>query len=322
MRASLTNPTIFKKSFFRAVNLLLSLISTLSLPVAGQSTVGDLFTKMTPQSDWKLVAKVPLQFNAHHTQGLVKIGGDFYMTAVEVKRWPERFSEKKGKFDRDTGEGVGHLFRFNDSGVLLDDVVLGKDSIYHPGGLDFDGQNLWIPVCEYRPLGNSIVYRYNLKDRIATEVFSVEDALGAMAVDLSSGILWGTNWGSRDFYKWKINKDGQVQTPFYERKPNPSFYVDYQDCHRVGNGRILCSGLRSYDSGVGTFRLGGLDLIDLSDLRPVHQLPVNLYSDSGRVLTNNPVWLEVLGNALRAYFVPDDDEGSVLYVYDIFPSNP
>src|SRR5690606_15677880 len=98
---------------------------------------------------------------------LVKIGGDFYMTAVEVKRWPERFSEKKGKFDRDTGEGVGHLFRFNDSGVLLDDVVLGKDSIYHPGGLDFDGQNLWIPVCEYRPLGNSIVYRYNLKDRIA-----------------------------------------------------------------------------------------------------------------------------------------------------------
>jgi len=23
--------------------------------------------------------------------------------------------------------------------------------VYHPGGIDFDGVNIWVPVAEYRP---------------------------------------------------------------------------------------------------------------------------------------------------------------------------
>jgi len=282
---------------------------------------GDVFRQLTLQSRWTEVARVPLKFNAHHTQGMVKIGDDFYMTAVEVRHWPRRYPEKEGKFDRDTGEGIGHLFRFNGKGELLNDIILGEGTIYHPGGLDFDGTYLWIPVCEYRPYGASLVYRVNVSDLKPEKLFRVEDALGALAFDSSSRTLLGANWGSRDFYVWKLDKKGGVKSDSFKKTPNPSFYIDYQDCHGVGNGWVLCAGLNSFstENAGSSFRLGGLDLVSMDDLRPVHQLPVNLRSATGKVITQNPAWLETHGQGLRAYFVPDDDLEAVLYVFDILP---
>ena len=61
-------------------------------------------------------------------------------------------------FDRDTGEGVGHLFKLNMKGNLIADLTLGEGSMYHPGGIDYDGQSIWVPVAEYRPNSRAITY--------------------------------------------------------------------------------------------------------------------------------------------------------------------
>ena len=60
------------------------------------------------------------------------------------------------------------------------------------------------------------------------------------------------------------------------RTLNRSHYVDYQDCKYAGSHRMLCSGVTEMRQSptAAPFRLGGLDLVDLRDGRPIHQVPV------------------------------------------------
>ena len=57
------------------------------------------------------------------------------------------------------GEGVGHVFKVDMKGNLLADLRIGEGAIYHPGGIDYDGRYIWVPVTEYRPNSRSIIYR-------------------------------------------------------------------------------------------------------------------------------------------------------------------
>ena len=47
--------------------------------------------------------------------------------------------------------------------------------MYHPGGIDYDGDDIWVPVAEYRPNSRSIVYRVDPETMKATEVFRFAD---------------------------------------------------------------------------------------------------------------------------------------------------
>ncbi len=46
----------------------------------------------------------------------------------------------------------------------------GDGAMFHPGGIDFDGQFIWVPVGEYRPDSRSIVYRVDPVTMAATGV--------------------------------------------------------------------------------------------------------------------------------------------------------
>jgi hypothetical protein len=124
-----------------------------------QDAVADKFLRMAKGSAWKPVATVPIAFPTHHPQGMVKIGERFYMSSVEIVERTQRFPEPRDGLDRTAGKGVGHLFEFDGSGKLLRQVKLGEGDIYHPGGIDYDGKHIWVPVAEYRPNSRSIVYR-------------------------------------------------------------------------------------------------------------------------------------------------------------------
>jgi hypothetical protein len=79
---------------------------------------------------------------------------------------------------------------------------------------------------------------------------------------------------------------------------------------------MLCTGVTEIRRDDGPpFRLGGLDLVDLADGRPRHQVPVLLWTDGGLAMTQNAVWIEPGASGLRAYFVPEDDRSTV-YVYE------
>jgi hypothetical protein len=287
-----------------------------------RSVVADRVRLLTRESRWISVASLPIRFRTFHPQGMVKIGSTFFVTSVEVRVPTKRFPTPVNGYDRDAGAGVGHLFKIDRDGNLAGSVVLGEGDAYHPGGIDYDGRHIWVPVSEYRPDSRSIVYRVDPNTMKAEEVFRYPDSIGAIVHNTDDRTLHGASWGSRRFYRWMMDAAGRVTNadtpPAALRTLNPSHYVDYQDCKYVGQRQMLCTGLaelRQSASGPA-FRVGGLDLVSLADGRPVHQVPVPLWTSTGTDMTHNPVWIEPSDAGLRAYFMPEDDQSTV-YVYDV-----
>jgi hypothetical protein len=279
-------------------------------------------TTLTRDSSWKLVESVPIRFTTHHPQGLVKIGDTLFVSSVEVKVRTRRFPRPVDGYDRDAGDGVGHLFKIDMSGSLIADLRLGEGAVYHPGGIDYDGTNIWVPVAEYRPNSRAIVYRVDPATMKATESFRFADHIGAIVRNADENTLHGVSWGSRRFYRWTLDARGRVidadTPPERLRTLNPSHYLDYQDCKYAGRGRMLCTGVAEMRQtpDAAPFRLGGIDLVSLADGRPVHQAPVLLWTAGGLDMTHNAVWIESTAAGLRAYFLPEDDR-STLYVYEV-----
>jgi hypothetical protein len=274
-----------------------------------RSVLAERVIKLTRVSSWKLVSSVPMKFPTHHPQGMVKIGETFFVSSV----------------DKDKGEG--HLFKIDPDGNLAADLRLGEGALYHPGGIDYDGQYIWVPVAEYRPDSRSIVYRVDPGTMKASEVLRVEDHIGAIVHNTDDHTLHGVSWGSRRFYRWALDAAGRVTdaaTPLAKQRTlNTSHYVDYQDCKYAGGRRMLCTGvteIRQTPNGP-PFRLGGVELVSLVDGRPLHQVPVLLWTPGGFDMTHNPVWMEPFdaspgGSGVRAYFMPEDDK-STLYMYEV-----
>jgi hypothetical protein len=283
--------------------------------------VAERVQKLTRAVRWQPVAEVPIAFRTHHPQGMVKIGDALYVSSVEIIKPTTRYPELRDGYDRDTGEGAGHLFKIDLKGNLLGDLKLGEGSIYHPGGMDYDGRHIWVPAAEYRPNSRAIVYRVDPQKMTAAEVFRVNDHIGGIVHNTDDRTLHGVSWGSRRLYKWTLGRDGNVTNagtpPEKLRVANRSHYIDYQDCHYVGGRRMLCSGLNNYRMKADgpVFPLGGLELVDLKSDQPLFQVPVELWSPSGKPMTQNPFWVEASDKGLRAYFIPDDDN-STLFVFE------
>jgi hypothetical protein len=287
----------------------------------GRASVAARFTRLTRASTWTLVSATRVGFDTWHPQGMVRVGDALVVSSVEVTTPTKRFPQPIDGLDRDTGAGVGHLFRMTFDGRRLAQATIGEGAIYHPGGLDYDGVHLWVAVAEYRPNSRSIVYRVDPETLKAVEVLRVADHLGAIVHDRDARALYGVSWGSRRFYRWTLDAQGGVtngNAPLDSiRTLNPSHYVDYQDCKSVGARRMLCSGVAEARTASGAaFALGGLDLIDMEDGRPLHQVPLLLWTPGGISLARNPVFLEQTSAGLRGYFMPEDNT-STLYVYDV-----
>lgn len=296
-----------------------------------------LFRLMGRNTIWTHVDTIKVTWPTFHTQGLVKIGETFYVSAVEVIESTVRNGTVTDalydfSMDRSTGAGRGWLFKFDAAGQLLGQLELTDGAKYHPGGIDYDGQYLWVPVAEYRPNSRSNIYRVDPETLAAELVFAENDHIGGIVHNLHRGTLHGVSWGSRRLYTWKVagEKNG-APIVSSDWVPNAQFYIDYQDCHYQGIEYMLCGGVASYSipSGSITFdsiAFGGLDLVDLRRARPEHQVPVNLFIDEGTeanpglALTHNAFWVEPRANgSLRAYFMTESDNQADLLVYDATP---
>lgn len=277
---------------------------------------------------WQKVAQVPVDFPTFHTEGLAKVGDNFFVSAVEVLESTTRNELSTDalydfSIDRSAGAGRGWLFKFDGQGHLLGKVELTSGSVYHPGGIDYDGHSIWVPVAEYRPNSRSDIYRIDPETLVSELVFSEDDHIGGIVHDVARHTLHGVSWGSRRLYTWKLRGGRAVSSDW---TPSAAFYIDYQDCHQRGVGFMLCGGLASYQTPVGAVAFGGLELVDLWRGQAVHQVPVNVFVDEGSgpkaglALTHNPFWVEPLaGGRLRFYFMPESDSQADLLIYDATP---
>jgi hypothetical protein len=301
--------------------LAIAAIAPAALAADSRDTLAERVMKLSRGTQWKPVTAVSINFPTFHPQGMVKIGDTLFVSSVEITTPTKRFAQPVDGFDRDTGEGVAHLFKIDMKGNLVSEITLGEGSVYHPGGIDYDGRYIWVPVAEYRPNSKSIVYRVDPETMQATEMFRFADHIGGLVHDTDDNSLHGVSWGSRRFYRWTLGPDGRPtdadEAPEKLRKLNTSHYLDYQDCKYAGSHRMLCSGVTEMrvTSEGPLFRLGGLDLVSLTDGRPLFQTPILLWTASGYDMTHNPVWMETSDVGIRGYFMPEDDK-STLYIYE------
>ena len=289
---------------------------------AQQATLATAFRQLTKNTAWTQTDVIEVDFDTYHGQGFAKVGTYLFLSSVEVLEPTRRYDAPREGLDRTAGRGKGHLFKMDLSGRLLAQIELGGGAIYHPGGIDFDGTHLWVPVAEYRPDSRAIVYRVDPASMQAVEVFRFDDHLGGLVHNPDDGTLHGVSWGSRRFYTWQLDEALRLAEAGASSGPlrtlNPAHYIDYQDCQYVGAGEALCAGLNHYrQPTVGrAFALGGLELIDLRQGLPLHQIPVPLWTEQGLTLTRNPVELEATETGLRGYFMPEDNQ-SRLFIFDV-----
>ncbi|GGK78382.1 hypothetical protein Sme01_22970 [Sphaerisporangium melleum] len=274
---------------------------------ARDGATAQLLTKVARGTSWtQSAAPLKLNFETYHPQGMLRVGDRYYMSSVEIIKPTTPCNPACDGYDRTPGEGLGHLFEYDQAGNLLRDLTFKDGNAYHPGGIDYDGRYLWIPVAEYRPNSKAIVYKVDLAKFRATEVLRVDDHIGGVVHDQKNNRLVGISWGSRTFYTW--NMDGRLK----RTAKNPEQFTDFQDCDYLAEGKAACTGVASLNVGGQSFQLGGISLLDLDSLTAINTVPVTALSAAGNSITRNPTWIEAKGNALQLTAVPDDSQSTLL----------
>lgn len=273
-----------------------------------------VFRHLDRDTAWELTERVPLDFATHHPQGFALVGNRIFLSTVEVIKEPVPYDQPQGGYDRSPGKGVGHLLVLTRAGELLRDIELGRGHMYHPGGIDFDGRRVWVPVAQYRPDSRAIVYTVDARSYRVQQEFQYADHVGGIVRDGVTGRLHGVSWGSRELFTWGTG--GKLQTS----TDNRSHYVDYQDCAYADWGKQICTGVTELPTAAGgVYELGGLALLRLRDGEIRHELPFPYFSPAGHVATRNPVALELDGDTVRLLAAPDDGDepgGTTLLVYE------
>ncbi len=257
-------------------------------PTRTDGATAGTIASITRATTWTLVDELPVRCHVHHPQGMARISGVWWISTVDVD-------------DR-----RGLVVAVDGNGDLVEQIPIGDDRHYHPGGMDFDGTAMWIPCAEYRPDSTATVYR--LQPGATPEpAFAVDDHVGAIARCGVDGDLVGWSWGSRRFYRWSV--DGHLRAA----RVNPAFFVDHQDCQWLDSGHLLCGGVAEVGLSSGPGWLGGLGLLDVDDLVMQREAPFPVYSSaSGRVATHNPIWSEIRDDHLIVHLLPDDGMGAIL----------
>jgi hypothetical protein len=274
----------------------------------GSSALAHDFAAVDRNTTCKLTNRLALRFPTFHTEGLAVTRDRIFLSAVEIIEPTVKYPTPQGGYDRTPGKGIGHLFVIDKQGNLQRDIVLGRGDMYHPGGLDFDGRDVWVPVAQYRPDSSAIIYRVDARTLAVHEAFRVRDHIGGIVHDRVTGKLVGNTWGSRRFYQWTSR--GHEESTWL----NDSHFIDYQDCQYVASHKMLCGGVTNLPQTpaaggtAGTYELGGMALLDLGNRRIIHEVPFQQWSTAGHVATRNPLKLTADGSHLTLRVAPDNGE--------------
>jgi hypothetical protein len=216
---------------------------------------------------------VPLQSETNHVQGIDTDGRHLWVTSV------------------DTPTRKGYLRRFGVAdGRLEAEIEVQDGERFHPGGIQADGDSVWMPVAEYRASSTSVIQRRNRTTLQLEFQFSVPDHIGCIAV--TPEYIIGGNWDSRDFYFW--DRRGTLI-----RKVTSETMNAYQDLKFHANQVVA--------SGTMAGRKGAVDWLEFPSLRLVRRETVgntdrgDALTREGMALVNNEIWFLPEDGASRLF---------------------
>jgi len=134
-----------------------------------------------------------------HTQGMELISGKFYVTARREDVRPKRALLLRAK-PSDTDWESWDISPLDAKGEVT--------SLDHPGGIQSDGTRLWIPLAESKRDARSVIRAFPVADIVTGRrlkpviEFPVNDHIGAVAVSIERGLVFGANWDTEKVYVW------------------------------------------------------------------------------------------------------------------------
>ena len=268
----------------------------------------------TNPNEWQLVESIDLKFDTYHPQGMLKVDDTFYITTIKVERRPRYTRQGKQVSVMDEGAGKGYLMQFDAGGNLLKCIELCEGAIFHPGGMDFDGRYIWVPITKYYPYSRSLIVRVDVRSHQVEKVCYVDDSIGAIIHDTDNNILVGANWDADEFLTWQLDsalevKDAEL-TAAERRHANTAKHLAIQDSKYIGGGKMVGFGLKNGPKG----RVGGFDVIDTRTFEKLRSADIELRTPRKSIVSGNPSTIEIVGDKMRLYFAPEDNK-TTLYIY-------
>lgn len=307
------------------------------------ASIVELFTNLGRSTTWNVVSKTLFEGDTGEPEGIARLGDDrFFVSAGHWTVPTVKYGKTINGTDRTPGAGYAHMLVYDGQGNRIADANLTSpgDIEYHGGGIDYDGRYIWITLAQYRPNTTATIARIDPLTLEQTRLFRTADHNGGIVHDTITNDLVTLNWGGRNATTWSLNNypHGFTQLPGFTTPetavPDPSYFIDYQDCKFLGHHELpsfllqqsssrnnpiantkrplmLCGGVAT----ISTYNLGGLALVDTQTMLPVWEVPISLTSDLGTPLTQNPVDVAVVDGKLRVYCLPDQHV-STLYVIE------
>lgn len=140
----------------------------------------------------------------HHVQGLAATDDWFWLTSV------------------DRQAHAGCVYRVDRKTLRVEQqrqLALGEQ--FHPGGIQLAGNDLWVPLAEYRAHSTSTILRLDPNTLETRGSFGIDDHIGAIAAD-GRGTLYAGNWDCKQIIT--LSREGKILA----RTDNPTA-VAYQD---------------------------------------------------------------------------------------------
>lgn len=273
------------RSYIVIFNRIFLILSVLAMPLilvcnrSIERSSEDAVSILMNYKSLELVDTVPLRFNTYHVQGLEITKQFYFVTSVDAER------------------RRGWLFKVDRKNAsLISKKELTNTALIHPGGIQFDGRYLWVPVAEYKRESRTIIYGIDPDSLKILKSFSVDDHIGAVASD-GKNHLYGVNWDALCFYMWNLNGN---QT----NKVDSPTSMAYQDI-KYFDGKLLCSGHKGGNSVI--------DIIDPESWTLIKR--INLPED-GWKKTLSREGMAFDGNL---YFLPDDGPESNIMIFRLIP---
>ncbi|WWD22214.1 hypothetical protein CI109_106705 [Kwoniella shandongensis] len=306
------------------------------LPAPGGRSNADAivsaFGDLSRNTKWNLIKSIPLEGDVGEVESMVRINDDRFVLAWGNWTVPTKAYGKDAQgntiyingTDRTPGQGISHLTVFDGNGTRLATATLNDVDAteYHVGGMDYDGEYLWTELAQYRPNSTATAIRVDPYTYDVTPIVHINDHSGGIIHDTKKRTITMLNWGSRNASRFGLDSHDFYRQP-KAVFPNPSSFVDYQDCKWLGyptkwdrkKSVALCSGVAVYQFGDKITELGGIALVDVDTMVPLIEVPMNLLTPAGLSMNQNPVDVDVVDGKMRLFFAPDLQNGTI-FVYE------
>jgi hypothetical protein len=114
---------------------------------------------LTRGTQWKQVAAIPMAFDTQHPQGMVKIGDDFYVSSVEIRKPTTRYPQLDRRLRPRHRRGRRASLQVRQDRQAAGRPAARRGLDLSPGRHRLRRRYIWVPVAEYRPNSAAIVYR-------------------------------------------------------------------------------------------------------------------------------------------------------------------